>query len=188
MIRLVQLAAGPRWTPVQIRLQTNTPPFYHEFDRFDSTEFECHHLSTGIWISRLQMLSVVRREHDNPAIHILREQLSNTAINKLSSLPEMADLVGTSRRSLQLGFQEMVSTGRGFRIKCVYKALLNCCYRPTCRWSTSLTAFAIPILRTSDARFADGQEFCHTYIVRCIGRDSQSHFGQLNVCRRIGFS
>ena len=104
MIRLVQLAAGPGWSPARIRLQAKTTWAYRECDALESTEIECAQPVTAIWVPRDLVLKVVAREHDDPITHLVRESILTENEQCVPSLDITAERLGFSKRTLQREF------------------------------------------------------------------------------------
>jgi AraC-like DNA-binding protein len=101
MIRLVQLAAGPGWSPTRIRVQAKTTWAYREFGAFESTEIECVQPVTAVWVPRALGLEVVAREHDDPITHLVRESIVMEDGHVFPSLDTTAERHGFSIRTMQ---------------------------------------------------------------------------------------
>jgi AraC-like DNA-binding protein len=101
MIRLIQLATGPDWMPVRIRVQTKTVRPYRNLETFDSTELECGHAATAVWIPSVEMLRVVRHDNDDPITQLIREAVSIGSEQRRPSLANTANRLGFSKRTLQ---------------------------------------------------------------------------------------
>jgi AraC-like DNA-binding protein len=101
MIRLIQLATGPSWMPAHIRLQAETVRPYRDFGAFDSTELEYGHATTAVWIPSVEMLTVIRRDNDDPIIRFIQAAVSIGKDQERPNLKNTAYRLGFSKRTLQ---------------------------------------------------------------------------------------
>jgi AraC-like DNA-binding protein len=100
MIRLVQLACGPTWMPTQVAIQQSTDRCFRDLPTYDGVQIRCRQPSTAIWLSSLEMLSVVAW-HDDAIVKHIRDRISLGRDDAPPTITSAARQLGFSVRTLQ---------------------------------------------------------------------------------------